>query len=206
MSHSSIPNYNIWSFHNLTEHSVQQIMQHHGVPETVIEVGVFHGHFTFSMTHMIAPVRKNYRHFAIDPYSYSQELAQQDIQQAEQVFQQNLALCPLRHHIEFMHMTSQQGLLKLIQQGVQADFIYIDGDHRAPVVLQDLVLSWMLLKPQGVILCDDAHDWVYTTPHGEKPLQYSPRLAIDAFVHCHWHEIQHVKLTNSCQTAFVKLA
>lgn len=35
------------------------------------------------------------------------------------------------------------------------DFIYIDGDHNAHTVLQDIILSWKLLKPHGILLMDD---------------------------------------------------
>ena len=35
------------------------------------------------------------------------------------------------------------------------DFIYIDGSHLAPDVLDDLVLSWKMLKPNGIMIFDD---------------------------------------------------
>lgn len=38
-----------------------------------------------------------------------------------------------------------------------ADFVYIDGDHRREMVLQDLRLWWPKLRPGGVLA---GHDWV----------------------------------------------
>lgn len=199
------PEYQTWAFHNLTEQSVRDIISQTKIPQTVIEIGVFQGYFTFAMTHMIAPHDPHYRHYAIDPYADSQELDNTDITQAGDIFRNNLLISPLKQHIEFLHMPSNLGLLELWKRNIQADFIYIDGDHRASGVLQDLVLSWQVLKIGGVILCDDAHDWIYTNPQGESAVQYSPRMAIDGFLHCNWHKVKHLKLSNSSQAAFVKL-
>ncbi|MGH7791972.1 MAG: class I SAM-dependent methyltransferase, partial [Thermodesulfobacteriota bacterium] len=38
------------------------------------------------------------------------------------------------------------------------DIIYIDGNHYALNVLMDTVLSWLLLKPGGIIIFDD-YEW-----------------------------------------------
>jgi predicted O-methyltransferase YrrM len=55
------------------------------------------------------------------------------------------------------------------------DWIYIDGSHYAPDVLRDAVLSWQLLKINGVLLFDD---YEYAGPWGK------PKIAIDAFLTC----------------------
>jgi predicted O-methyltransferase YrrM len=53
--------------------------------------------------------------------------------------------------------------------------IYIDGDHRAAPVLEDAVLSWRLLKADGLMVFDD-YRWEVTQPPAERPL-----MAIDFF-------------------------
>lgn len=56
-------------------------------------------------------------------------------------------------------------------------FIYIDGSHQAPDVLEDTLLSWRLLKKDGILIFDD-YSW------GEEfddPL-LRPKMAIDAFL------------------------
>jgi len=56
------------------------------------------------------------------------------------------------------------------------DFIYIDGDHSAKAILEDAVLSWSILKINGIMAFDD-YEWQH--PEGS---QYNPKKAIDAFL------------------------
>jgi predicted O-methyltransferase YrrM len=56
--------------------------------------------------------------------------------------------------------------------------IYVDGSHAAPDVLSDMVLSWALLEPGGVMVCDD-YVWAGMTTEQERP-----RFAIDSFLAC----------------------
>jgi cephalosporin hydroxylase len=58
-----------------------------------------------------------------------------------------------------------------------ADYIYIDGSHLAIDVLSDAVLSWSLLKDDGILIFDDYGWGVHTTDEKQKP-----KLAIDAFL------------------------
>jgi spermidine synthase len=46
-------------------------------------------------------------------------------------------------------------LLEEYVNGKKYDLIYIDGDHFAPTVLEDAILSWRILKEDGIILFDD---------------------------------------------------
>ena len=62
------------------------------------------------------------------------------------------------------------------------DFIYIDGDHTAFAVLEDMVLSWKLLKIGGMLLVDDYEmkikdPWFYKS---HKEFKDTPRLM---FIH-----------------------
>ena len=56
------------------------------------------------------------------------------------------------------------------------DVIYIDGSHLALSVLMDAVLSWLMLKPGGIIIFDD-YAW-----ETQRPLHARPQLAIDIFL------------------------
>lgn len=58
------------------------------------------------------------------------------------------------------------------------DFIYIDGSHQAKDVLQDAVLSWDLLKNEGIMVFDD-YLWQPFAP------QFCPKIAIDSFLLCY---------------------
>lgn len=63
------------------------------------------------------------------------------------------------------------------------DFIYIDGDHYASSVLEDMVLSFGLLRSGGIMVCDD-----YLGGWGRNPLEF-PKVAVDAFVNCYSRQI-----------------
>ena len=53
--------------------------------------------------------------------------------------------------------------------GENYDFIFVDGDHHPWGVLEDMVLSWRLLKKGGLMIVDD-YSWEV------------PRKGIDAFL------------------------
>lgn len=56
------------------------------------------------------------------------------------------------------------------------DFVYVDGSHRSPDVLEDAVLAWRLLKPEGILVFDD-YEWdIYPGTLN------NPRAGIDAFL------------------------
>ena len=45
------------------------------------------------------------------------------------------------------------------------DFIYVDGDHRGHMAMQDLVLSFQKLKVGGIMACDDINRrWAHSQP------------------------------------------
>ncbi len=57
------------------------------------------------------------------------------------------------------------------------DCIYIDGSHTARGVLTDLVISWSLLKMQGILIIDDYTLAIFT----DNPRK-NPKIGIDAFL------------------------
>lgn len=57
------------------------------------------------------------------------------------------------------------------------DFIYIDGSHRAPDTLEDIILSFRLLKPLGIMILDD-YQWDFPV---DDDIEH-PKMAIDAFL------------------------
>lgn len=56
------------------------------------------------------------------------------------------------------------------------DFIYVDGSHQAKNVLEDAILSWRLLKKNGIMIFDD-YGWKW----GTDPL-LRPEMAINSFL------------------------
>lgn len=102
----------------------------------------------------------------------------------------------LRQHlgdIIFYRESSGKVLIDLIKDNIfKFDFIYVDGDHNACGLLEDLILSWKLLKVGGIMLIDDyemeaVDPWHYIshkefTQNNPKLRFTHPRIAIDAFL------------------------
>ena len=62
---------------------------------------------------------------------------------------------PVTIHREFSH----SHLLRVLKSGEHPyDLIYVDGDHHAEAVYLDLVLSWEILQPGGILAGDD-YNW-----------------------------------------------
>lgn len=170
-------------------------------PKRTMEVGVFEGQFTLWLVDNYPSIVE---HIGIDSYRGNYEVDDTLMDIAYDRWVENLNKCRHSHKVNFYKQPSQTVLKEL--QG-EFDFIYIDGDHTAAAVLEDLVLSFSLVKSGGVILCDDAVSWKYThhsTKVKSDNLALSPRLAVDSFIHCNWHRLDIIDLPASNQLAFVK--
>jgi predicted O-methyltransferase YrrM len=62
----------------------------------------------------------------------------------------------IRKLVEFHALNSMEFLIRLHHQGVALDFVLIDGDHDYEPVLFDLQMSARLLRPNGIVLLNDA--------------------------------------------------
>jgi predicted O-methyltransferase YrrM len=101
-------------------------------------------------------------------------------------FKNNVA--PFQNHVDFRRGYSFDVLRNLTHKGQTkqfADFIYIDGSHLAIDVMQDAVLSWHLLKDNGILIFDD-YGWGAHTPDEKQ----KPKLAIDAFLNAYQGHLQ----------------
>jgi len=78
------------------------------------------------------------------------------------------------------------------------DFIYIDGSHTAPDVLQDAILSHDLLKPKGILIFDD---FGWSDPNNPDPTN-SPGLAITCFFNCYAN--QYIVVAQGYQIVAIK--
>ncbi len=73
-------------------------------------------------------------------------------------------------------------------KGSYFDFIYVDGSHEAPDVLLDALLSFKLLKINGVIAFDD-YLWQENLDNTPDVLR-SPKIAIDAFTNIYCQKLR----------------
>lgn len=85
-----------------------------------------------------------------------------------------------------VHRGPSGKLLKTDFQNDQFNFIYIDGSHTAPDVLEDAVLSHPLLKEGGILMFDD-YGW--KDPENPDPTN-SPAMAIEFFYNVYRHKYQ----------------
>jgi predicted O-methyltransferase YrrM len=79
--------------------------------------------------------------------------------------------------VNVTHGMSYLELPKLINEKKLYDIIFIDGNHTSPFVLTDAVMSWFLLKPNGIMIFDD-----YLWEFNQDKETLSPKLAIDSFI------------------------
>jgi predicted O-methyltransferase YrrM len=77
------------------------------------------------------------------------------------------------------------------------DFVYVDGCHLATCAMEDMVLSWMLLKVGGIMIVDD-----YTWDGNERLNVPAP--AIDAFLELYAPAIELI--AKDTQASFRKVA
>lgn len=93
------------------------------------------------------------------------------------------------------------------------DFIYVDGDHNACNLLEDLILCWKLLRVNGIMLIDDyemeaTDPWHYVSHEmfdkSNPRLRFThPRIAIDAFLSI--YRGQYYLVTNNYQIGIKKV-
>jgi len=75
--------------------------------------------------------------------------------------------------------TSEEYLRSEFGRSMRYDFIYVDAAHDAMNVLRDAVLSFDLLKQDGIMIFDD-YTWTVMPRELDRP-----KMAIDAFLSCY---------------------
>lgn len=76
------------------------------------------------------------------------------------------------------------------------DIVYIDGSHSEDDVLEDAVLSWRLLKENGVLIFDD---YQLYGRYSDNPS--FPKIAIDPFVRCFG---EHLEVIHNSSQLFLR--
>ena len=149
-------------------------------PSRVLEIGSFEGQSTvWTMENLLA--EQGGLIVAVDPWEEGPGAPQKGMQPVEARFDRNISIAARRFptvRVEKNKGPSTLVLSALVARGEKFDFIYVDGDHRAPQVLTDMVLAFHLCKVNGLIFCDD---YLHMQHLG---LVESPKLAIDAFTTC----------------------
>lgn len=109
--------------------------------------------------------------------------------------QQGLDIVGLRDR--FMHNTSEYwSRIEMVEKNSwdawpdlktgYYDVVFVDGSHVASDVLSDLVGSYRVTKPGGIIVADD-YSWENHRPD-------CPKVAIDAFIQCFAGKVETIEI------------
>ncbi len=173
-------------------------------PTRILEIGSYEGASTCYLIEKLATSKEIELH-CIDTWEGGEEHKSADVNMSdvETRFHHNTKIAmnkakknvQLVPHKEF----SDVALSKLITKGKEGyfDFIYIDGSHQAPDVLFDALLSFKLLKKNGVIAFDD-YLWQEQLPqeklpYGTDPIR-CPKIAIDAFTNIYCRKLRIISI------------
>ncbi len=164
-------------------------------PTRILEIGSYEGASTCFLIEKLAALKEIEIH-CVDTWEGGVEQKKREVNMSdvEKRFHHNtkMAISKVEKTVQLvLHKGfSDLALSKLIAEGKQGyfDFIYVDGSHQAPDVLCDALLSFRLLKNNGVIAFDD-YLWQEQLPYGTDPIR-CPKLAIDAFTNIYCRKIR----------------
>lgn len=167
-------------------------------PARILEIGSYEGASTCYLIDQLAQSRAIEIH-CVDNWQGGIEnqpggFAESDMSAVERRFLHNTGLSKARaaHRVDLVcHKgNSDRELAALVADGKEGyfDFVYVDGSHQAPDVLCDAVLSFRLLRVNGVMAFDD-YLWSETLPSGVDPIR-CPKPAIDAFTNLYCRKLR----------------
>jgi predicted O-methyltransferase YrrM len=113
----------------------------------------------------------------------------------EKTFRHNLKISGFSRKVKIIKGLSQIELRRLPLHSF--DIIYIDGSHTSADVISDAVLSWPLLKKDGLLIFDD-YLW-----QDYLPMELRPQLAIDSFINAYRYFVEIVH--QGCQVILKKI-
>lgn len=174
-----------------------------------LEVGSFEGR---SACFMIENVPTLEHVVCVDPWALDPLLpADTVILEAEKRFNKNIELAQLNRDLAALtnptvtkvKLTSFQALTNMVSSNTRPmfDMIYIDGSHMPEHTLEDLVLSFHLLRTGGVLIVDD---YLWSRSAERDDLSYCPKLAIDAFSTIYRRYVAPISRLSLYQIYFIK--
>lgn len=141
-------------------------------PIKVLEIGTFEGRSAIWLLENILK-HPDSRIYCVDQWSYKSE------NKIYKTFLKNIEKYKNKVHI--LKGKSQDQVRKITN--VQFDFIYIDASRHSQNVLEDAILSFPLLKSDGIMIFDD-----YTN-NKEHDIN-CPKKGIDAFIDIYAYDIK----------------
>jgi predicted O-methyltransferase YrrM len=143
----------------------------------IMEIGVYKGDATCWFLNNLITNKKS-KIIAVDTFGGSFEYSSDiDFKDIERQFNKNIKDTGKSSQVFLLKMTSYEALIKLSKKNKQYfDIIFIDASHEARDVITDGILSWKLLKDEGILIFDD-----YECKKHEQEY-FRPKLAIDSFI------------------------
>ena len=154
----------------------------------ILEIGSFEGKSTIWFLDNILQ-NKNSTITCVDPWmsysqdhdsinSYKKEKNEWDLieRKTKEIFLHNIVESTNSGKVIIREGFSDKVLPSLITEQKMYDIIFIDGNHTAPYVMMDSIMSWSLLKNGGIIIFDD-YTWRL-----DKPTTLRPKEAVDYFI------------------------
>ncbi len=143
-----------------------------------LDIGPFEGRSTIWLLENIL-TSDDSNIVCVDTFEGSDEHKVQNVDTSKliDIFLENI--CKFKNKVAIIKGKSQEELRRdIIGMLYTYDFVYIDGSHRSPDVLEDAILSFRLLKKGGIMIFDD-YKWTFP---GSTDEVESPGIAIDAFL------------------------
>jgi|694.fasta_scaffold105261_3 predicted O-methyltransferase YrrM len=154
----------------------------------ILEIGSFEGKSTVWFLDNILK-NKNSTITCVDPWmnysqdqdslnSYFKEENEWDLNErkTKEIFLHNIVESGDSGKVIIRQGFSDKVLPSLITEQKTYDIIFIDGNHTAPYVMMDSVMSWSLLKKGGIMIFDDYAWGLY------KPTTLRPKESVDYFM------------------------
>jgi len=154
----------------------------------ILEIGSFEGKSTIWFLDNIL-LNKNSTITCVDPWigysqghnslnSYNNENVEWDLRErkTKEIFLKNIVESGESNKVIIKQGFSNKILPSLIYEEKKYDIIFIDGNHTAPYVMMDSVMSWGLLKKNGIMIFDD-YAWQL-----HRPTTLRPKESIDYFI------------------------
>ena len=154
----------------------------------ILEIGSFEGKSTVWFLENFLQ-NKNSTITCVDPWmnysqdqdslnSYFKEENEWDLtkRKTKEIFLHNIVESGDSSKVIIRQGFSDKVLPCLITEQKMYDIIFIDGNHTAPYVMMDSVMSWPLLKKDGIMIFDD-YAWGL-----HKPTTLRPKESVDYFI------------------------
>lgn len=178
----------------------------------VLEIGSFEGRSTcWFLNHLLSDTGTvtcidPFLHLDTDYFSNNSNL-ETKLSRRNIFLEQTAQIKNSLQTVRLLESRSYHALSVLIQEKQLFDFIYIDGNHSAESIMADAVMSFGLLRTNGIMLLDDylldnSQNWFYQ--HKPKESLTSAKQAIDSFLEIFKSSIVRIPLKNNYQVAVYK--